>query len=52
MNITLGDVANVSIAAEPPIGGATIEGKPGVMMMIYGSTEPTLLRLQKTLKLP
>ncbi len=36
LNITLGDVADVVTAPEPPIGSATIEGKPGVMMMIYG----------------
>ena len=36
MNITIGNVADVLTAPEPPIGSAIIDGKPGVMMMIYG----------------
>jgi CzcA family heavy metal efflux pump len=38
--VTLGDVAHVTVAPEPPVGGATIEGKPGVLLMVgqqYGS---------------
>jgi len=38
--VTLGDVAEVVLAPEPPVGGATIQGKPGVLLMIgqqYGA---------------
>ena len=35
-NITLGDVADIRFAAEPPIGAAQIKGKPGIVMMIIG----------------
>ncbi len=50
MNITLGDVANVKAAAEPPIGGATIEGKPGVMLMIYGQYGTNTLEVTKNVE--
>ncbi len=33
-NITLGDVAEITYAAEPPIGAAQISGKPGIVMMV------------------
>ncbi|MDU6244168.1 MAG: efflux RND transporter permease subunit, partial [Bradyrhizobium sp.] len=39
-SVVLGDVATVVSAPEPPIGGALINGKPGIMMMIsqqYGA---------------
>jgi CzcA family heavy metal efflux pump len=39
-NITLASVADVIVAPEPPIGGATVDGWPGVVMDIsaqYGS---------------
>ena len=36
INITLGDVANIAYAAEPPIGAAQIKGKAGIVMMIIG----------------
>ncbi|KZC20240.1 MULTISPECIES: efflux RND transporter permease subunit [Rhodanobacter] len=39
-HVSLGDVANVVEAPEPPIGGATIQGKPGVVLDIseqYGA---------------
>jgi len=36
INITLGDVAEISYAAEPPIGAAQIKGQPGIVMMIIG----------------
>ncbi len=49
-NITLADVANVLIAPEPPIGGATIEGKPGVMMMIYGQYGTNTLEVTKNVE--
>lgn len=35
-NITLGDVTNITYAAEPPIGAAQIKGKPGIVMMVIG----------------
>ncbi len=35
-NITLGDVAYITYAAEPPIGAAQIKGQPGIVMMIIG----------------
>ncbi len=50
MNITLGDVANVAVAAEPPIGGATIEGKSGVMLMIYGQYGTNTLEVTKNVE--
>ena len=50
MNITLGDVADVVVAPEPPIGGATIEGKPGVMMMIYGQYGTNTLEVTKNVE--
>ncbi|UFZ03338.1 efflux RND transporter permease subunit [Bradyrhizobium ontarionense] len=39
-SVVLGDVATIANAPEPPIGGALINGKPGIMMMIsqqYGA---------------
>ena len=50
LNITLGDVADVLIAPEPPIGSATIEGKPGVMMMIYGQYGTNTLGVTKNVE--
>jgi len=35
-NVTLGDVATITYAPEPPIGAAQIMGKPGIVMMIIG----------------
>ncbi len=38
--ITLGDVAHVADAPEPPLGAAAIEGKPGVVLVVssqYGA---------------
>ncbi|MDH8206590.1 efflux RND transporter permease subunit, partial [Klebsiella pneumoniae] len=35
-SVHLGDVAEVVYAPEPPIGGATIMGQPGVMLNISG----------------
>lgn len=34
--ISLGEVAEISYAAEPPISAAQIMGKPGVVMMVIG----------------
>lgn len=39
-NILLGDVAKVQVAAAPPIGAASIDGKPGVILLVteqYGA---------------
>jgi len=36
INITLGDVAEIAYAAEPPVGAAQIKGQPGIVMMIIG----------------
>src|SRR5258708_25693018 len=39
-NVTLGDVARVQDAHAPPIGAATIKGRPGVILIVdaaYGS---------------
>ncbi|MGZ4999641.1 MAG: efflux RND transporter permease subunit, partial [Methylomonas sp.] len=35
-NVTLGDIAEIAYAPEPPIGAAQIMGKPGIVMMIIG----------------
>jgi CzcA family heavy metal efflux pump len=46
-NLTLGDVAQVAEAPEPPIGAAAVMGKPGVLLMIdaqYGSNTLDLTR--------
>lgn len=50
LNITLGDIADVLIAPEPPIGSATIEGSPGVMMMIYGQYGTNTLEVTKNVE--
>ncbi|WP_374090667.1 efflux RND transporter permease subunit [Methylomicrobium lacus] len=36
MNVTLGDVAAIAYAPEPPIGAAQILGKPGIVLMVIG----------------
>ncbi|MGB8319089.1 MAG: efflux RND transporter permease subunit, partial [Ignavibacteriaceae bacterium] len=50
MNITLGDIADVTAAPEPPIGGATIEGKPGVMVMIWAQYGTNTLDVTKNVE--
>ncbi len=35
-NLTLGEVAQVTDAPEPPIGASTVDGKPGVILVISG----------------
>ncbi len=51
---TLGDVATITEAAQPPIGAAAINGKTGIVMMVIGqygaNTLSTSERLQQTLK--
>ncbi len=60
-NVTLGDIAKVVDAPEPPIGAAAIMGKPGVQLVIseqYGANtqevtervEQALTELRPTLK--
>jgi len=34
--VSLGEVATIRYAPEPPVGGAQIMGKPGVVMMVIG----------------
>jgi CzcA family heavy metal efflux pump len=46
-SLTLADVATVAAAPEPPVSGATIMGRPGVMVMIgqqYGSNTVEVTR--------
>jgi CzcA family heavy metal efflux pump len=53
-SLTLGDVADVAEAPKPAIGGALIQGRPGVMVMIgqqYGSnTVEVTKRIDAALK--
>lgn len=53
-SVVLGDVATVVTAPEPPIGGALINGKPGVMLMIgqqYGAnTRAVTTRVEAALQ--
>ncbi|NOR72150.1 MAG: MMPL family transporter [Methylomarinum sp.] len=46
-NITLGDVANIAYAAEPPIGAAQIKGKQGIVMMVIGQFGANTLSVSK-----
>ena len=46
-NITLGDVADIHYAAEPPIGAAQIMGKPGIVLMIIGQYGANTLSVSK-----
>lgn len=53
-SIVLGDVANVVVAPEPPIGAALINGKPGVVLMLsqqYGAnTREVTTRVEAALQ--
>lgn len=45
--VTIGDVANVVEAPEPPVSGATIEGGPGVVLNVeeqYGANTPEVTK--------
>ena len=33
-SVVLGDVATVTVAPEPPIGAASVDGRPGVLLMV------------------
>jgi CzcA family heavy metal efflux pump len=46
-NITLGDVAQITYAAEPPIGAAQIMGKPGIVLMVIGQYGANTLSVSK-----
>ncbi len=49
-NITLGDVADIRYATEPPIGSAQIMGKPGIVMMIIGQFGANTLSVSRQLE--
>jgi len=53
-SIVLGDVANVVVAPEPPIGAALINGRPGVVLMLsqqYGAnTREVTTRVEAALQ--
>ncbi|MHB1677196.1 MAG: efflux RND transporter permease subunit [Sulfuriferula sp.] len=45
VTIRLGDIGQVLLAPEPPVGGATVEGKPGIVIMVdsqYGADTMTV----------
>ncbi|MEQ1622694.1 MAG: efflux RND transporter permease subunit [Methylococcales bacterium] len=46
-NITLGEVANVSFAAQPAIGAAQILGKSGIVLMVIGQYGTNTLTVSK-----
>ncbi|MCX7097941.1 MAG: efflux RND transporter permease subunit [Methylococcales bacterium] len=46
-NLTLGEVAQIQYAAEPPIGAAQILGKPGIVMMVIGQYGANTLTVSK-----
>jgi CzcA family heavy metal efflux pump len=51
--VTLGQVATVAAGPEPPIGGALIDGQPGVLLIIFkqldGDTMDVTRRVEKEL---
>ncbi len=50
-NVRLGDIGQVAIGEEMPLGGATVEGKPGVILMVsnqYGSDTATVTQAVET----
>lgn len=49
-NLTLGDVAEVTEAPEPPIGAAAIMGRPGVLLMIDAQYGTNTLELTSSLE--
>jgi CzcA family heavy metal efflux pump len=46
-NITLGDVAQIAYAPEPPIGAAQIMGKQGIVLMVIGQYGANTLSVSK-----
>ncbi|TAL43371.1 MAG: efflux RND transporter permease subunit [Methylovulum sp.] len=49
-SITLGDVATLKYAPEPPIGAAQIMGKPGIVMMVIGQYGANTLTVSRQLE--
>ncbi len=47
--VTLGDVATVADAPEPPIGGASVEGRPGVVLASFARDAEQAIRARVTL---
>ena len=50
LGITLGDVATIRYAAEPPIGAAQIKGKPGIVMMVIGQYGANTLSVSRAVE--
>lgn len=48
-NVTLGDVATVTVADAPPIGAASINGNPGVVLLITGQYQANTLDITRQL---
>ncbi len=46
-SVTLGEVATIQYAPEPPIGAAQILGKPGIVMMVIGQYGANTLSVSK-----
>jgi len=49
-NLTLADVARVRTAPEPPIGAATVDGVPGVQLVISGQYGTNTLAVSEALE--
>ena len=49
-NLTLGEVANITYAAKPPIGAAQIMGKPGIVIMAIAQYGANTLSVSKALE--
>jgi CzcA family heavy metal efflux pump len=45
--VRLGDVANVVVGAQPPVGAASIMGKPGVMLMVAAQLHANTLEVTR-----
>lgn len=49
-HVLLGDVADIRMAAAPPIGAAAIMGEPGVVMMIIGQRGANTLTVSRAVE--
>jgi CzcA family heavy metal efflux pump len=49
-HLTLGDVAEIHYAPEPPIGAAQIMGKPGIVMMVIGQYGANTLSVSRAVE--
>lgn len=49
-NITLGQLADINFAPEPPISAAQIMGKPGVVLMVIGQREANTLTVSRAVE--